>query len=223
MDTSFWHKCWERNALGFHQQQAHPFLSQHFKPRCLATDRHVFVPLCGKSLDMAYLAQSMQVSGSEISEIACRDFFLDNNIAFQQQTSGDFEQFYSPVLSLWQGDFFKLSPELIEPVDWIYDRAALIALPKAMQLAYVKHLKTFFSSHTRLFLVTLEFPAQQLVGPPFSIRNCDITRLFSGFNIEYVASNELKDKQFAQRTFEVDYLIEKLYVITLDSKKIVGY
>lgn len=216
MESSFWHKCWERNALGFHQSDVHPLLSQHFNKLTLPTDQHVFVPLCGKTLDMAYLAQFMQVTGNELSEIACRDFFLDNHIAYQKQTLADFQHYFCPQLSLLQGDFFKLSAGDIDCVDWIYDRAALIALPSAMQQVYVNHLKTFFSSHTRLFLVTVEFPKGQLDGPPFSTDSTDVKNLFSGFNITCVATNEIKDKQFAQRKFEVDYLLEKLYIIKQD-------
>jgi thiopurine S-methyltransferase len=216
MDSRFWHNCWERNTLGFHQRDVHPLLAQYFKKLALPSDQHVFVPLCGKSVDMAYLAQFMRVTGNELSAIACRDFFLDNNIEVKQQTQGDFEHYSCPKLALWQGDFFKLSASVVGAVDWIYDRAALIALPVTMQQRYVEHLKTFFSSHTRLFLVTLEFPEGQLDGPPFSINSTDVKGLFAGFHIECITTNELKDKRFAQRTFDVDYLREQLYIITVD-------
>lgn len=215
MESSFWHKCWERNTLGFHQRAVHPFLHQYFNHLALPTDQHVFVPLCGKSTDMAYLAQFMQVTGNELSEIACRDFFIDNNIPLERKRLGEFEHYSADQLSLYQGDFFKLSPELIGSVDWIYDRAALIALPEIMQQQYVDHLVHFFSSDTRLFLVTLEFPKTQLSGPPFAIDSADVSRLFSQFDVECIVTNELSNKQFAQRTFEVDYLLERLYIITL--------
>ncbi len=216
MENSFWHKCWERNTLGFHQSDVHPLLVEYFTSLASPSDRHVFVPLCGKTLDMVYLAQSMQVTGNEISDIACRDFFLDNDIEFKSQTLGAFKYYSCQQLALWQGDFFKLSAKAINTVDWIYDRAALIALPITMQQRYVAHLKSFFSSHTRLFLVTLEFPTMQLSGPPFSINSCQVKSLFSGFNVECIATNELTDKRFAQRTFDVDYLREKLYIIKKD-------
>jgi thiopurine S-methyltransferase len=215
MESNFWHKCWERNALGFHQQQVHLFLTDHFKSMCLASDKHVFVPLCGKTLDMVYLAQLIRVSGSELSEIACRDFFLDNAIEYQQKKIGDFNHYYCSQLSLLQGDFFKLSTDTIGCVDWIYDRAALIALPVPMQRQYVEHLKSFFSAHTRLFLVTVEFPEEQLTGPPFAITANDVEKLFSGFKVACVATNELDNGLFAQRRLDVDYLREKLYIITL--------
>ncbi|MFT5814407.1 MAG: thiopurine S-methyltransferase, partial [Psychroserpens sp.] len=214
---SFWHKCWERNTLGFHQSDVHPLLSSYFNKLTLPTDQHVFVPLSGKTLDMVYLAQFMKVTGCELSKIACRDFFIEHNIAYQQQTLSDFKHFFCPQLSLLQGDFFKLSAKAIDSIDWIYDRAALIALPPAIQQQYVEHLKTFFSAQTRLFLVTVEFLKMQLNGPPFAVTETDVKRLFSGFKIECISTNEIKDKQFAQRKFEVDYLIEKLYVISCDN------
>ena len=150
-----------------------------------------------------------------MSEIACRDFFIDNNISPVKKNLAEFEHYSADQLSLFQGDFFKLSPDHIGAVDWIYDRAALIALPEKMQQQYVDHLMQFFSSDTRLFLVTLEFPKTQLSGPPFAIDQDDVSRLFSKYNVECIASNELSDNQFAQRTFEVDYLLEKLYIIKL--------
>lgn len=164
---------------------------------------------------MAYLAQFIQVTGSELSDIACRDFFIENNIDYQKHKVACFQQYHGSHLSLFQGDFFQLNKEIINNPDWIYDRAALIALPESMQKQYVEHLKHFFSSHTRLFLVTLEFPEEQLIGPPFPITASRVETLFTGFDIRSVATNELEDKQFAQRQFDVDYLREKLYIITL--------
>lgn len=213
MESSFWHNCWERNLLGFHQHDVHPLLINNFTHLLSPSDRHVFVPLCGKTQDMVYLAQYLQVTGSELSEIACRDFFVGNEIEFDQQTVGEFVRYSAEQLTLCQGDFFKLSANAIDKVDWIYDRAALIAMPPAMQEKYVKHLQHFFTANTRLFLITVEFPSEQLSGPPFSISGDDVKRLFSGFSVECIASHELNDKRFAQRKFEVDSLCEKLYLI----------
>ncbi|UUO21814.1 thiopurine S-methyltransferase [Colwellia sp. M166] len=213
MKSGFWHNCWERNKLGFHQDDVHPLLTQYFTDLILASDQHVFVPLCGKTHDMAYLAQYMRVTGSELSDIACRDFFIDNDIEYQKQTFGEFKQYSADQLTLYQGDFFKLWADAINKVDWIYDRAALIALPPVMQVQYANHLQTFFSSNTRLFLVTVEFPSEQLTGPPFSLNSVDVKCLFSGFSVECIANHELDNKRFAQRRFEVDYLREKLYII----------
>jgi len=230
MKTSFWHKCWEHNSIGFHQDQVHPFLSQYLTPLISEQDKLVFVPFCGKSLDMHWLAKYMKVSGSELSDIACRDFFIDANIDNQikvyQECQSDvkFQQFYSNNITLWQGDFFKLNAqhitsEHLKSIDWIYDRAALIALPIEMQQGYVDHLVSFIGQGTKLFLISVEFPNQEMSGPPFPITKQDISRLFLSANIrceiKCIASRDLADKRFAQRHFEVSHLVERLYMVTL--------
>ncbi len=237
MKASFWHKCWERNSLGFHQEQVHPFLSQYLAPLITTQDKHVFVPLCGKSLDMFWLAEHMKVSGSELSDIACRDFFVDAAINYQSNSYQSKEYQESEVdskfqlhsfdnITLWQGDFFKLTPEQLTSdqgaaINWIYDRAALIALPIEMQQAYIDHLVSFIKQGTKLFLISVEFPSEEMSGPPFPITEQDIRRLFLSADkhcqIECIASRELKDKRFGQRNFDVSHLVERLYIITKSS------
>lgn len=234
MKASFWHACWERNSLGFHQKSIHPFLSQYLLP-LITPKAHinepnksqtVFVPLCGKSDDMVWLAEHFDVVGAELSEIACRDFFTEKNISVTPRTvvhpksivssklNENFKQYSHQNITLWQGDFFHLSSNQLPVFDWIYDRAAIIALPKTMQHNYASHLASFISVHSQLFLISLEFPQDELEGPPFAIFEQDIERLFSGFKIQCIAERELKDKTFAQRKFNVSYLKEKLYLIT---------
>ncbi len=172
------------------------------------------MPLCGKSLDMFWLAERFDVVGSELSDIACRDFFEEQDLTYIAEKSGEHCCYSVENITLYQGDFFKLSPPALGHFDWIYDRAALIAMPKAMQQAYVNKLVEFMSPNTRLFLITLEFPQEELEGPPFPVFQSDVARLFSDFNIEHLADKKIADKQFARRRFDVSYLIERVYLIT---------
>jgi len=215
MDASFWHKCWERSSLGFHQEQVHPFLLEYFDKLIKPDDKHVFVPLCGKSLDMVWLAERLNVTGAELSEIACHDFFADKKLSYNKQCLGDFSVLSHDNLVLLQGDFFKLMPVDINSPDWIYDRAALIALPKKMQKSYANHLTSFIDKNTRLMLISLEFPEDELSGPPFPITQPQLKDFFPNCDVDLIASHELQDKRFAQRIFDVSYLIERLYIITL--------
>lgn len=228
MKASFWHKCWEKNSLGFHQEQVHPFLSEYLLPLVNDQDKHVFVPLCGKSLDMFWLAQHMQVSGSELSDIACRDFFANASITANTsvyQSNHDLTPFikYSfDNITLLQGDFFKLTAQDLlldkKSIDWIYDRAALIALPAEMREPYIEHLISFIGTGTRLFLISIEFPPDEISGPPFSITQQSISELFlsadKGCHVECITSREITDKRFGQRVFDVSHLKECLYIIT---------
>lgn len=218
MDAEFWHGVWERNSIGFHQDEVHPFLANQLASLISKDDKHVFVPLCGKSLDMVWLAERMTVTGCELSEIACKDFFEEKNLPANISMQGSFARYAFEDITLYQGDFFQLEATQIRTehgkVDWVFDRAALIALPPQMQQQYVDHLMTFVEQGTRLFLVTLEFPAEEMSGPPFPVHQSDVHTLFKGFNIEEVAEHSLKGKQFARRVFDVSSLVERLYIIT---------
>jgi len=213
MEASFWHKCWQRNTLGFHQETIHPFLESRLMPCLTGKEQQVFVPLCGKSLDMFWLAEHMAVVGSELSDIACHDFFSEQHITYHKTREKGFNCFSYNNICLWQGDFFKLSSSTFTPFDWIYDRAAIIALPKDLQKKYVQHLLSFMSEGTKMLLISIEFPEHELSGPPFPVTERDISELFDGYSVQCIAVQPLKDKRFAQRRFNVTSLIEKAYLI----------
>lgn len=215
MRANFWHKVWENNSIGFHQHDVHPFLKDSFQHLLQAQDKRVFVPLCGKSLDMAFLAEYMDVIGSELSDIACNDFFADKQLTPKVSSIGEHKLYQYENISLYQGDFFSLQPMELGKFDWVYDRAALIAMSPHMQQVYIEKLMSFVGENTKLLLVALEFPKYELSGPPFPIFDVDIKRLFNTANlkIEKIANHSLQDKRFAQREFNVSSLVESYYLI----------
>ena len=74
MKPEFWLGRWQTGRTGFHQSEAEPLLLENF-PKAGAHGK-VFVPLCGKSLDMVWLArQGYEVVGVELSPLACEGFF----------------------------------------------------------------------------------------------------------------------------------------------------
>ena len=123
MEASFWHRCWENNTIGFHQETIHPFLPNFLESKLSSSDKRVFVPLCGKSLDMFWLAERLDVTGSEVSEIACKDFFAEKGIDCKPLPKDEHVCYQVENIALWQGDFFTLEPSAFPPFDWIYDRA----------------------------------------------------------------------------------------------------
>ncbi|MFD2166418.1 thiopurine S-methyltransferase [Thalassotalea euphylliae] len=223
MEAAFWHGVWERNTIGFHQDSIHPFLSGALEKHLLQDkiarksksdlQRAVFVPLCGKSLDMFWWAERAKVVGNELSGIACRDFFTEQSLDYTSHQAGKFTVYSYEEITLYQGDFFSLKADELPSFTYIYDRAALIALPEAMQQAYCDHLSSFIEDGTTLYLISVEFPEEELKGPPFPIVSKDVESLFSGFDIELVAERDVPNKQFARRTFDVSFLKEKLYAI----------
>ncbi|WP_068545103.1 thiopurine S-methyltransferase [Thalassotalea crassostreae] len=221
MESTFWHECWEKSHIGFHQDELQPLMVKYLPELIRPSDKRVFVPLCGKSSDLLFLAERFDVVGNELSDIACQDFFADNNLsvevsfekAFKCYQSAPHQNPHKHNISIYQGDFFELCPQQLASFDWIYDRAAIIALPKAMRKRYVDHLKSFIGNDTRLFLLTLEYPVDELTGPPFSVTGAEINELFAEFSIEKVTQRNLSGQKFARRNLNVSSLIESLFVI----------
>ncbi len=192
MEPAFWLEKWEKGDIGFHQEDFHPFLkefgSEFFKPFS-----SVFVPLCGKSLDMIYfLQQGKQVIGVELAELACEQFFSENQIPFEKKELLPFQCYAGESIVILQGDFFQLEKTHFEVLGFfpqaIYDRAALVALPPSMRKAYVTHLKALLPE-SATFLISFDFPSDE--GPPFSVPQSEIQQLWGmSYHVQLVASKD---------------------------------
>lgn len=181
MQPEFWQKRWADNQIGFHQAQISPYLQRHWSQLNLADDAQVLVPLCGKSLDMLWLAgQGHRVLGVELSRKAAEDFFAGHELAPKVTRRGVFTVFEAGNISLWCGDFFALEAADVAKCAGFYDRAALIALPPAMREQYAAHLGKILPSAARGLLITLEYPQAQLDGPPFAVLEGEVDALLGG-------------------------------------------
>jgi len=210
MDAAFWHHCWQQNLLGFQLADAHPLLRAqlaHFPVQAA-----VFVPLCGKSPDLHALAQRGPVVGAELSDIACRDFFLEAGLTASSTEFAHHQLWQSGDYSLWQGDFFQLPAAVLSDCQWIYDRAALIALPPLMRRQYADTLRRLLPSAAML-LISLEYPESEKQGPPFAVTEQEIRSLFQGASISLHGIRNLTGQGFARRTFATTVLVEKSYWI----------
>ncbi len=175
MDPDFWHERWERGQIGFHQPQANPLLVRHAAPAGIVPGTRVFLPLCGKTRDIGWLlAQGIHVAGVELSPIAVADLFADLGVT-PAVTGGHHA---APGLDIFCGDIFALDAATLGPIDAVYDRAALIALPPDMRADYAPHLVAL-TGRARQLLVTFEFDADPWDGPPFSVRPADVEALYA--------------------------------------------
>lgn len=215
MHAEFWHQCWENDRLGFHQDAYHPWLDKYLKP---LLNKHatsaVFVPLCGKSLDMRYIAAHNPVIGAELSDIACRDFFAEAGLFPEVSAEDELVRYQAEGVSLLQGDYFSLTAGHLASTRLVYDRAALIALPEALRARYAAHLRSLIP-HGTLLLLALEYPQEEMSGPPFSVSQEEVERLYPWAEIQPLARREIEDKVFARRVFDkVSELVETAYLIS---------
>jgi len=180
MEPSFWHERWQKNAIGFHQDAINSQLLQ-FWPKLAPTARaEIFVPLCGKSRDMLWLRErGHSVLGVELSPIAVRDFFTENSLTATRSNVGAFEIWEADRLKILVGDFFHLVANQLSKTSYVYDRASLIALPPALRENYAIHLTKILPNGADILLVTLEYPQNQMQGPPFSVKENEVHTLFN--------------------------------------------
>ena len=179
MDAEFWLQRWHEGRIGFHRDEVMPLLERHWAALGVPAGGRVFVPLAGKSLDMHWLAaQGHEVLGVELSPLAVRAFFADAGLRPAIHADAEGVHHRAGPVDLVLGDVFALSEQLLAPMDAVYDRAAIIALPAAMRRRYVSEVYAKLPRGCRGLLITLEYPQAQMDGPPFSVDEAEVRGLF---------------------------------------------
>lgn len=178
MDADFWHRKWEDRHIAFHEGEVNAMLERHLGQLALADGARIFLPLCGKTRDIAWLLdQGHPVVGVELSETAVRELFDELDVVPEVVELGDMRVFRVDGLDVFVGDLFHLDADRLGPVDAVYDRAALVALPPPMRARYVPHLQAITGSVPTL-LVTFEYDQTLLEGPPFSVEAPEVEALY---------------------------------------------
>ena len=180
MDASFWHQRWGTNDIAFHERAANPLLVKYFKGLSLVRGSRVFIPLCGKTLDIGWLlSNGYGVAGAELSEIAVKQLFSELGVEPEISEVGKVKRYSATNIDIFVGDIFHLSSGILGSVDAVYDRAALVALPREMRNRYAAHLKELTGKAPQL-LICYEYDQALMEGPPFSIRNEEVKQHYRG-------------------------------------------
>jgi thiopurine S-methyltransferase len=192
VDASFWHEKWERNEIAFHEPKANPLLVVHFDSLPLPPASRIFVPLCGKTLDIHWLLSlGHRVVGSELSEIAVQQLFSDLGVTPSTTAIGKVTRYSAPGIDIFHGDIFDLSRSDLGSVDAVYDRAALVALPDALRTRYARHLAQITDRAMQL-VICFAYDQRLLSGPPFSVNGAEVTRLYQGdYELRLLGSAEV--------------------------------
>lgn len=185
-DNALWLQFWRDRRTDFHQVAVNPLLAEFWPRLNLAHGSRVFVPLCGKSLDMLWLVeQGHQVIGVELSEVAVKAFFKENRLRPVRRRVGKFTLWRSGRLSILCGDYFALTTAELGQIDTVYDRAALTALPEEIRGPYVSQLRRIVSETATILLLTVEdFEMEPVIAESDDI-SAEIVELYgSDFAIE---------------------------------------
>lgn len=189
MDADFWIRRWENNEIVFHEGRPNTLLVAYFKTLNLEEGSRVFLPLCGKTMDIAWLlSRGHQVVGAELSQIAVEQLFIDLGVEPKITKRGEVAHYSAPNIDMFLGDIFELSGDLLGPVNAIYDRAAMVALPETMRTRYTRHLQEITGT-ARQLLITFEYDQSLMEGPPFSLDSDAINRHYQDvYNITLLDS-----------------------------------
>ena len=192
MDASFWHQRWEKNEIAFHQTKANPLLVEYFHQLSLAKGNRIFVPLCGKTLDISWLlSNGYCVAGAELSQIAIEQLFMELGVQPTISGVGEVDQWSAKDIDIFVGDIFAVSRKILGPVDAVYDRAALVAFPEEMRNRYTAHLTEITDKAPQL-LITYDYDQNAMEGPPFSVSNEEVKRHYRvNYDVTLIASADV--------------------------------
>ena len=82
--AEYWLKRWENNDIEWQRDTVNKFLIKYIHELTSGrSNLRVFVPLCGKSIDMLWLAdQGHSVVGVEVAKLGIESFFEENSLTF---------------------------------------------------------------------------------------------------------------------------------------------
>jgi thiopurine S-methyltransferase len=181
-----WLARWRDGRTTFHEGHPNVLLERYLAR--LAGSRRVLVPLCGMAEDLAYLAaHGHDVIGVELADQAVRGFFEAHALTPAIATRGPFVEYRAGALTLLVGDFLATTTELLGPLDALYDRAALIALPPALRPRYAQQVRGLLPAGAPGLVITLEYEQERMAGPPFAVFEPELRSLYPGATIEGLA------------------------------------
>jgi len=201
MEFEDWNERWSEGRIPFHQSDVTDLLH-----KCAdrvwgaATLDRVLVPLCGKSLDMVYLAErSAAVVGVEFVEQAVQDFFAEQGLE-PQVSAGPPMRYDASCYTLFAADMFRVTELDTGPIDAVFDRAALVALDAGTRVRYAGHLCRLLPVGARMLLITFDYDQSQMGGPPFAVPAAEVEHLFGeGFAVEHLETRDALGAQFRDR------------------------
>ena len=212
-----WLDRWKKGTTGWHRSDINPQLIENINQLVEARPQKIFVPLCGASLDMKYLIdKGFHVVGVELSPLAIDRFFKENQIEHKVSKVEDFDLYEGKNIDIYCGDFFKLKKDYFYDVSCVYDRAALIALNPDLQKKYARHLKEILPNSTKILLLTMFYPQNEMEGPPYSVGDDKVEVLFSEFKeIKKISSVNEKESSLKPDDLNLTYLFKNVYLLDL--------
>jgi thiopurine S-methyltransferase len=209
VEADFWKQRWAEGKINFHQGVANEFLVAH----AARLSGRVLVPMCGKAEDLAYLAsRGHEVIGVELVEDAVAAFFAEHELTpnvDEPWADCTHRAYRYGAITLIAGDWFSVTREMVGSVDSVYDRAALVAMPPELRIAYIAKLRELASGAPEL-LVTVVYDQAKFEGPPFSVEDTEVYAPFA--KAEMLGEEPLRSGRVADANIGA---VERVYAVTI--------
>lgn len=235
---------WKNQRTAFHLSDVNRILKDHVdklistdnddeddteeddKGKATCLNRRVFVPLCGKTLDMTFLTKlADEVVGVEGIRMALEQFSEENpdlNVKFEGTVNG-FDRFVGDKIILLRGNYFDLDDTKAGgKFGAIYDRGSMVAIEPHLRTDYVDTLGKLIAPGGKILLVVLERLGEEEAvkrGPPFTLPDSTIRELFESKDwFESLSvideSDQLERNPEDRKRYEgLDKLWERVYLI----------
>lgn len=202
MDPSFWHEVWREDRTSFHQSEVHPELRTHATWLLGQGPHHVLVPLCGKSHDLAWLAQQgHRVLGVELSMIAIEALFDREGWSPEPFEQEGVQGWTAGAVTILCADLLSLPTTFQPRCSRLWDRAALVALPGSMREAYVRRVRSLLTEGACGLVSTLESVPQDRGGPPFSVGQAELEHLYEGAHVARLSEQQPDPESYLSRGY----------------------
>ncbi len=197
MHADFWHKLWDTNDIGFHADDVNTFLLTFFSYLELKENSRVFIPLCGKTLDIEWLLnKGYRVVGAELNEKAIKELFSSLKLEVTVKKRGSLTLYTAKNIDIFVGDIFELDKETLGSVDAIYDRGAIVALPTEMRNKYTSLLLNITANAPQL-VISYEYDQDLMEGPPFSVKESQLKDYYNEY-YDFKLMQSSKPKAFEE-------------------------
>jgi thiopurine S-methyltransferase len=203
---SRWQERWSTGRTQWHKTETHASLlkycDEYLLDGIIGGGGRILVPLCGKTVDMVYLTRKRAISevvGIDAVPKALDEFMEEQSseeLDFQEpETVNGYTKRKGNSITLITGDFLDITLDVINGggggedadtsrntllFDGVWDRGSLVAIDPSLREQYVDKIgELMIKPNGKYLLSTVVRPNNDTTtGPPFSIDETEIRRLF---------------------------------------------
>ncbi|XP_075682707.1 thiopurine S-methyltransferase [Rhinoderma darwinii] len=215
-----WRQKWETRNIGFHENNIHPLLAEFLNEMQNGrTKLNIFFPLCGKAVDMKWLADmGHNIVGVDVCEIALKDFFSEHNIPYTEEAVAGIPQAKvfkseSGNISLYCCSIYDISDSVIGKFNGMWDRGAMVAVNPRDRERYSNVVLSLMAKDCLYLLLTVEYDPKLHKGPPFYVSESDIENLL-GPSCTFRLLKKIDGLTDRHKQWGLDFFFENIYLVT---------